>query len=875
MTTGYSGVAPLYLERGFLPFPTRGKRTLPTGATGRNGSITSEKVQGWMQSGFRYLADPATQQWATQDPATANVALRAGDLEVRIDVDAYGDKMGSEQLDELERRLGPLPATPSSTARGIDSPARQYFFALHEPVTLIHKAAPDIDIIQAHHRYSIVWPSVHPETGALYQWYDAEGAPLDGPPHVSELEYLPEAWVDYLRAVEGGETHSAEQWDGEIPETASPDEERKLRAIVSSLQELPADGSAGQGWHDTVVRAAGWLARIARSNAYALTFEAARELLFQHTPISAAEGGAADLEQQWQSMVRSTEGQFEPAPAPPIRPLLPWAGFPTSVRYPEIQGQPFALVWAHVPPFERAAEHRRALMDSLVAAQVNPTEIATLVWYCGAAQAAPITFGGVQVRNADARAMTLDELWAEVDAAVVRHHAPAEQAPAQPAAADMPLVVPVAVDAPRLSFLSDGERSLVESYAWWGARFLRWAQETFSSVNMPYYRMNRWTVLSVIFASKGVLPRPGGNDRPLNLYMCIVGRTTSGKSEALRAVKHIIRLFYIMDESPDIGGNHTNESLPRVLIERSGQSTWFRLDEAHTKIPTWKKMNSYAGELPGILTDVYDGEVGPRFRNTDKDNDGKGGEASLTVHLMGTPNGMADVMGPDDWESGFLNRFVWGIGDPPIDTIESIAGDWIDEDELEEDTEAVRSGHEMYQQWGAEFSNALVRVERPDRRPQRMKLPKEVIDRHRRFVQDLQKLGSKGPYVDRLRPTFKRLNETVLRAAALVALSDGRTRVDIKDMLVAIEQAEEWAANILTMVAATDESIRTRMVNKLEIALLEHGGVMPIQQIHRLPRFKDQSRETMGLIDELISQGRAQWMEPTKQTLIAKGVTNA
>ena len=865
---GFNTVADLYLERGWLPMPVRDKRPVPVGATGRNGTVTPEKVADWAANGFRFQEN---NEWYTQPAETANTALRCGPLEVRIDVDAYGDKMGDAQLAELEQRLGPLPGTPSSTSRGIDSPARQYFFLLHDPIELVGKAAADIDIIQARHRYSLVWPSTNPDAdGAAYTWYDAEGAPLDGPPHIDELEYLPEAWVDFFRMPEADHSHGSRQWDGEIPSVASADEERKLRAIVSMLQELPSVHTPGSGWHDTVVRAAGWLARIARSNAYALSFDDARDLLFQHTPLDESQGGASDLEVQWQSMVRATEGQYE---EPPVvtRPLLDWSGFPMHIAYPPIEGHPFVAVWAFTPEPDRAAGHRRAMMDTLVAAGVNETEIATLIWNSGAAKAPPTYFGGMVIDDPHGKALTLDELWAEVDAAMAGP-APTPTTPegesAPVSAVEMPSIAPA--EPRRLSFLSDVEREIAEARVWFGSRFIEWAQKTFSAVNLPYYRMNRWTVLSIVFGSKGVLPRPGANDRPLNLYQAIVGRTTSGKSEALRAVKQILRAYYLPADSPDIGGNHTNESLPKTLIEMDGKSTWFNLDEAHTKIPSWRRPGPYS-EIPGALTLVYDGEPGKVFRNTNADISNKDARSFLTVHLMGTPQGMADVMGPDDWESGFLNRFVWAIGDAPVDTIETVAGDWISEDELGDDETAINSGREMYQQWAAEFGSAIMRVARADGKPTRMKMPQSVIERHRQFVGDLARVG-KGQYADRLRPTFKRLNETILRCAALVALSSGRDRIELEDLLVCLEQAEEWVTNILIMVEATDETFRTREVNMIERAVLDNGGVMLLQQIHGLPRFRNRRNDVLGMIEELLAQGRAVWMDGNKTTLIAKGV---
>src|SRR5690606_1390510 len=106
--------------------------------------------------------------------------------------------------------------------------------------------------------------------------------------------------------------------------------------------------------------------------------------------------------------------------------------------------------------------------------------------------------------------------------------------------------------------------------------------------------------------------------------------------------------------------------------------------------------------------------------------------------------------------------------------------------------------------------------------------PDAVIERHRRFALDLYEIARHSPYEDRLRSTFRRLNETTLRCAALIALSEGRIRVSMMDLLIAIEQTEEWAQNILTMVELTDESIRTREVNMIERHVIEQGGAATI-----------------------------------------------
>jgi Bifunctional DNA primase/polymerase, N-terminal len=55
----------------------------------------------------------------------------------------------------------------------------------------------DIEIIQRHHRYAVVWPSIHPE-GRQYQWFDADGNVIDGPPRKADLPELPAMWLEGL-----------------------------------------------------------------------------------------------------------------------------------------------------------------------------------------------------------------------------------------------------------------------------------------------------------------------------------------------------------------------------------------------------------------------------------------------------------------------------------------------------------------------------------------------------------------------------------------------------------------------------------------------------------------------------------------------------
>ncbi len=79
-----------------------------------------------------------------------------------------------------------LPATWSSTAHGIDSPARHLFYKVPEGLAWKGGAIEGVDILQPGHRYSVVWPSIHP-SGEMYCWYTPSGRVASTLPRISDL----------------------------------------------------------------------------------------------------------------------------------------------------------------------------------------------------------------------------------------------------------------------------------------------------------------------------------------------------------------------------------------------------------------------------------------------------------------------------------------------------------------------------------------------------------------------------------------------------------------------------------------------------------------------------------------------------------------
>jgi DNA polymerase I-like protein with 3'-5' exonuclease and polymerase domains len=175
-----------------LPVPVATKHPPPVGFTGADG-IDTDPLQ--------------LTTWAGTHGGHS-IALRMPDGVIGIDVDHYRkgevDKRGGDSLAEYEQRWGPLPATWRSSARELPSGIRFYRVPEGRYAT---KLGESIEIIQRHHRYAVVWPSVNPDAGgAAYHWYAPDGGLSESVPKPNELPDLPEAWVAGLRegATEAG-----------------------------------------------------------------------------------------------------------------------------------------------------------------------------------------------------------------------------------------------------------------------------------------------------------------------------------------------------------------------------------------------------------------------------------------------------------------------------------------------------------------------------------------------------------------------------------------------------------------------------------------------------------------------------------------------
>lgn len=191
MTDVYAAALDMYWDagwRGVLPLPPRAKKPVPKNTTGRDAQ------------------DPSYSDcyaWAEESPSS-NIALRLPPNVIGIDVDHYDGKNGGGTLDALIEQYGPLPPTWITGSRG-DGVSGIRLYQVPVGLRWPGDLGNGIEIIQARHRYAIVWPSIHPN-GGTYIWTHSTGGDMAVPgsgsfvgvPAVTELPDLPAAWIDGL-----------------------------------------------------------------------------------------------------------------------------------------------------------------------------------------------------------------------------------------------------------------------------------------------------------------------------------------------------------------------------------------------------------------------------------------------------------------------------------------------------------------------------------------------------------------------------------------------------------------------------------------------------------------------------------------------------
>lgn len=214
--------------------------------------------------------------WMTilsQPKVAHKLAFRPPEDVLVIDVDEYEDKHGDATMEKAAAWLGDLPETYRVTSRGFANPSGRYLY--RKPADLLvtdsslyqfgEDSKTDVEIVRTGHRFSWAPGDYHYKNNQEILCFDPMGDVCDMP-CVSDLPYLPEKWVNYLRNPPVPQKHEvytrpsdgADWWLSQADDSLGSDAELASFAYNMLLSRVPEEEIFGQWMRVSLAVDPGW-----------------------------------------------------------------------------------------------------------------------------------------------------------------------------------------------------------------------------------------------------------------------------------------------------------------------------------------------------------------------------------------------------------------------------------------------------------------------------------------------------------------------------------------------------------------------------------------------------------------------------------------
>lgn len=313
----------------------------------------------------------------------------------------------------------------------------------------------------------------------------------------------------------------------------------------------------------------------------------------------------------------------------------------------------------------------------------------------------------------------------------------------------------------------------------------------------------------------------------------------------------VLNLMFIGDNDEtgySLGSDSSPQGLQTALLQRDRQASFLGADEASRFFKQLAKTDWMSG-FDDVLSHYYEGRVDPSNKINLRELRGKTALTSFSIQMFATPDRLTEVLNRDMFLTGFLARFNWILGDPPVDTDDRFnmlqQNEPVDFDEVSPEVEEIVL--DLVQAARMFGSNPRPILATPAAL-ERMSLA------YRRMYREAQKREN----WDIIEPSITRLAETMRKCAALCAMYRGSEEIDIYDAYHAIDAVQEWYDNLFVVAAMISSGDFQRDANRIEAWIRQKGGrVTRARLYHQFGNLiaKD-PRELDAKINFLVESGR-------------------
>lgn len=394
-----------------------------------------------------------------------------------------------------------------------------------------------------------------------------------------------------------------------------------------------------------------------------------------------------------------------------------------------------------------------------------------------------------------------------------------------------------------------------------------------------FHIASAFTILSTVFSDFGhAYPKFG--PLPLNLWFMVLGETTRSRKSTTRGqmLKFIRALETKPGEEPepsdddtdkrdtftyDLGSDVTPEGLDNALLARPWRSALFHRDEVQGWLAELES-KAYMAGAKGKFTELFDGHVSGKLRSTGEVKRQASANVALSMYVMGIRSQVADFLTQEDFQSGFLTRFIFVEADAPARTKES---DYLEQGNPDE----ARRGDPVFEgllgklEQARTHWNGFVQADGPT---QAVVCSNEAWARLNEFIIDVLDAAEGHERHTIIEAASQRLSLSILKAATLLAMYDCCDGVELPHMLSAINFCSTWFSHMVSMANRVSQSMWARRQDQVEDFVLTKGGDAPWTVVYRKFSKDMKPREFAEVIQALDEAGRihTRWSNGTSGT---------
>lgn len=379
-------------------------------------------------------------------------------------------------------------------------------------------------------------------------------------------------------------------------------------------------------------------------------------------------------------------------------------------------------------------------------------------------------------------------------------------------------------------------------------RYADWCMGQSAVSVRQYHEGSAFMILATLLSEFGYV-RPTFGIVNLNLYMLFLGHTTrSRKTTSRNFMLRVLDALTTDDYKYEVGQDVTPEALTEYLASRPGRSNLYWRDEVQELFEAVQS-GGYLRGLFAMLTNAYDGKVDGVLRKTGSIQRTAPTRTYLNFYGMGITEHVVSAVNDQQFESGFLPRFLWvldrsteyQLGAADVQQYDPAAHEVIDDTFNNFVLDLTEARTVWSRRKNATGDRELI------------KFTDEAWTRWQQLTVDLAAAAENhATRANVLVAPAERAGISALKMAALLAMSEMTNTVELHHVLIAIKYLNEFMKHAEYVARQVSKSEQARDLEELEELIYASTKAVTYRMV--MKHFK--GRKTLREVDELIK-----WME--------------